>query len=64
MNFENTLSFAQQQDEADPLRRFRSEFLFPKHNGKDFIYLCGNSLGLQPKVAEEVLKGQLNIWAN
>jgi len=64
MNFENTLSFAQLQDEADQLHHFRSQFLFPKHNDKDFIYLCGNSLGLQPKVAEEVLKGQLNNWAN
>jgi kynureninase len=64
MNFENTLSFAQLQDEADQLRHFRSQFLFPKHNGKDFIYLCGNSLGLQPKVAAEVLQGQLNNWAN
>ncbi|WP_145854236.1 kynureninase [Pedobacter suwonensis] len=64
MNFENTLSFAQLQDEADQLHHFRSQFIFPKHNDKDFIYLCGNSLGLQPKVAEEVLKGQLNNWAN
>ncbi|WP_406826712.1 kynureninase [Pedobacter sp. KACC 23697] len=64
MNFENTLSFAQQQDEADQLRQFRAEFLFPSHNGKDFIYLCGNSLGLQPKVAGKVLQGQLNNWAN
>ncbi|MGQ7855896.1 kynureninase [Pedobacter sp. WC2501] len=64
MNFENNLSFAQTLDEADQLRRFRSQFLFPNHNGKDFIYLCGNSLGLQPKVASEVLKGQLDNWAN
>ncbi|GGH05139.1 kynureninase [Pedobacter zeae] len=64
MNFENTLSFAQKQDEADQLRHFRSDFLFPNHNGKDFIYLCGNSLGLQPKVAQQVLKRQLDNWAN
>lgn len=64
MNFENNLLFAQTQDETDQLRDFRSQFLFPNHNGKDFIYLCGNSLGLQPKVASEVLKGQLNNWAN
>lgn len=64
MNFENNLSFAQTLDEADQLRHFRSQFLFPNHNGKDFIYLCGNSLGLQPKVASEVLKGQLDNWAN
>lgn len=64
MNFENTLSFAHAQDEADQLRHFRSQFLFPNHNGEDFIYLCGNSLGLQPKVASEVLKVQLDNWAN
>ena len=64
MNFENNLSFAKAQDAADPLHHFRTQFLFPKHNGKDYIYLCGNSLGLQPKVAEEVLKGQLDNWAN
>ncbi|MDQ0965861.1 kynureninase [Flavobacterium sp. W4I14] len=64
MNFKNNLLFAQTQDETDKLRDFRSQFLFPNHNGKDFIYLCGNSLGLQPKVTSEVLKGQLNNWAN
>ncbi|SDF71655.1 kynureninase [Pedobacter terrae] len=64
MNFENTLSFARLQDEADQLHHFRSQFLFPQHNGRDFIYLCGNSLGLQPKVAAEVVQGQLNNWAN
>ena len=64
MNFKNNLLFAQTQDKTDKLRDFRSQFLFPNHNGKDFIYLCGNSLGLQPKVASEVLKGQLNNWAN
>jgi kynureninase len=64
MNFENTLSFAKAHDEADQLQQFRSQFLFPNHNGKDFIYLCGNSLGLQPKVANEVLRKQLDNWAN
>lgn len=64
MNFENTLSFAKAQDEADQLHQFKSQFLFPKHNGKDFIYLCGNSLGLQPKAASDVLKRQLDNWAN
>jgi kynureninase len=64
MNFENTLAFAQGLDLADPLRELRQDFLFPQHNGKPFIYLCGNSLGLQPKVAREVLDGQLNNWQN
>lgn len=64
MNFENNLAYAKAQDHNDPLSKFRAEFLFPKHNNKDFIYLCGNSLGLQPKVAKEVLSNQLDNWAN
>lgn len=64
MNFENTLAFAQSLDQADPLRELRQDFLFPQQNGKPFIYLCGNSLGLQPKAAREVLNTQLNNWEN
>jgi kynureninase len=64
MNFENTLSFARTMDEQDPLRKFREEFLFPQQNGKPFIYLCGNSLGLQPKSARSVLGKQLDNWQN
>ncbi|MFD2287492.1 kynureninase [Pedobacter petrophilus] len=64
MNFKNNLAFAREQDENDALKEFRKQFLFPNHKGKEFIYLCGNSLGLQPKVASEVLKRQLTNWAN
>lgn len=64
MNFENTLVFAKKLDYADPLKDFRTQFLFPNINSKDYIYLCGNSLGLQPKVAKEVINNQLNNWAN
>lgn len=64
MNFENNLAFARSMDQQDPLREMRNEYLFPQHNGKPFIYLCGNSLGLQPKVAKEVLNVQLNNWQN
>lgn len=64
MNFENNLPFAQTLDLRDPLKEMRDEYLFPQHNGKEFIYLCGNSLGLQPKVAKEVLKKQLDNWQN
>lgn len=51
-------------DLQDPLKDMREEYLFPKQNGKPFIYLCGNSLGLQPKVAKEVLGKQLDNWQN
>ncbi|WP_421943654.1 kynureninase [Pedobacter sp.] len=64
MNFENNLAFARHQDAADILKDFRSEFLFPKHKENDFIYLCGNSLGLQPKAVKQVLNNQLDNWSN
>ncbi|MDF2431083.1 MAG: kynureninase, partial [Mucilaginibacter sp.] len=62
MNYQNTLEFASKLDEQDPLKDFRSQFLVPKHNGKDAIYLCGNSLGLQPRSAQKYLGDQLNNW--
>lgn len=64
MTFENNLAFAQSMDAQDPLKEMRNEYLFPQQNGKPFIYLCGNSLGLQPKLAKEVLNLQLNNWQN
>jgi kynureninase len=42
-------SFAANMDVNDPLAPFKSQFHFPKHDGNDVIYFCGNSLGLQPK---------------
>lgn len=64
INFENNLAFAKAMDAADPLKALRDEYLFPQQNGQPFIYLCGNSLGLQPKIAKEVLNEQLNNWQN
>lgn len=63
VTFENTLAFAQARDTADPLRAFRAEFLFPKHNGHDVLYFTGNSLGLQPRGAADALKQELDDWA-
>jgi len=62
MNYQNTLEFAIKLDEQDALKSFRNEFLIPKHNGKEAIYLCGNSLGLQPKSAKNYIQDQLNAW--
>lgn len=53
-----------EMDAQDPLHGFREEFLFPQRQGKPFIYLCGNSLGLQPKSARKVLNEQLDNWEN
>ncbi|MBD1392108.1 kynureninase [Mucilaginibacter glaciei] len=62
MNYQDTLAFATELDAQDQLGGFRNEFLIPKHNGKYAIYLCGNSLGLQPKTAKLYLQDQLNSW--
>ena len=64
MNFENTLAFAQNLDENDVLKSFREQFLIPKNGDKEITYLCGNSLGLQPKTAVLELNKQLNVWQN
>ena len=52
-------------DEQDPLRHFRSQFLFPKtKSGNDAIYFCGNSLGLQPIKTKTYVNQELSDWAN
>ena len=63
MTFQNTLAFAQQLDQEDKLAHFRNEFYMPKKEGKPVIYLCGNSLGLQPKNARAAIEQELNDWA-
>lgn len=62
MNFQPTLTFARQLDKTDPLRPYRRRFFFPKHNGKDALYFCGNSLGLQPKGVQAALEQELKHW--
>jgi len=57
-----TLDYAKQQDQQDPLRKFRARFSFPQHNGKNTIYLCGNSLGLAPKSVKEALLHEFEHW--
>jgi kynureninase len=51
-------------DARDPLAKFRDRFLIPKtETGDDCIYLCGHSLGLQPKTASSYLEQELRDWA-
>ncbi|WP_425393019.1 kynureninase [Ekhidna sp.] len=59
---EEALQKAKQLDEQDQLSKFRSEFHFPQKDGKDCIYLCGNSLGLQPKRTSEFVNEELQKW--
>jgi kynureninase len=62
MNYQSSLSFAIEQDRNDPLKDFRKRFLIPQHKGEEVIYLCGNSLGLQPVSAQQHIADQLNNW--
>ena len=64
MKFENSLAFAKQLDKNDPLKDYRKLFHIPKVKGKESIYFCGNSLGLQPKTVEQHLKAELTDWKN
>ena len=63
--FQNTLSFAREMDEKDSLKSFRQKFHLPlQKNGEPFIYLCGNSLGLQPKSTRVAIEQELKDWEN
>ena len=63
VEFKNELGFAQDEDKRDPLKNFRNEFFIPQHCGKDSVYFTGNSLGLQPKRAKDILETELDDWA-
>ncbi len=63
--FQNTLEYAKKQDANDPLASFRNKFHIPKDTkGNELVYLCGNSLGLQPKITSEYISESLTDWAN
>jgi kynureninase len=63
MEFQNNIEFARKMDAEDPLGHFRSKFHLPlKENGEPYIYLCGNSLGLQPKSTKEAIEQELEDW--
>ncbi|NNF34900.1 MAG: kynureninase [Saprospiraceae bacterium] len=54
---------AERLDREDQLSHFREQFHFPKgENGEDLIYLCGNSLGLQPKGAQDKVMKEMRDW--
>jgi len=64
-DFNKTISYAEEMDQKDPIRHFRSEFHIPvNQEGKECIYLCGNSLGLMPKVVSEYVNEELTDWKN
>ncbi len=58
-----TLDRARALDAEDELAGFRDEFLFPSHPSGRAVYLCGNSLGLQPRATRQWVLRELEHWA-
>ena len=79
MKMDATREYAKRQDEQDPLSRFRDFFVIPSKADlasktlkpsriadeyhEKAIYLCGNSLGLQPTLARKYFQQYLDTWA-
>lgn len=63
-NHQLGLEYAKHQDQNDVLASYRSRFHIPKDNqGKELIYMTGNSLGLQPKSTKDYINQELEDWA-
>lgn len=61
--YKSTLEFAQEMDNKDPLASFRKRFHIPvMSDGQDHVYLCGNSLGLQPLSVKGAIQQELDDW--
>jgi kynureninase len=54
---------AEQHDAADPLASFRQHFRIPTRPDGSGAYLCGHSLGLQPKAVARIIGEELDSWA-
>ena len=64
MHFSADENFALQLDAEDPLRHFREKFYLPLgKDGQPLIYFAGNSLGVMPKSAREIVEEELDNWA-
>jgi kynureninase len=62
-DFRADAAWARAQDDADPLRDLRSEFLIPPHADGAQTYLVGNSLGLEPRGVRQAVLDELDDWA-
>ncbi|HET6344039.1 MAG TPA: kynureninase [Myxococcota bacterium] len=51
-------------DDTDPLAHYRRQFLLPERpDGQPWVYLAGNSLGLQPRNTRAFVEAELRDWA-
>ena len=57
------LMLPQSLDAEDSLKKYKKRFYHPQDDsGNPFIYLCGNSLGLQSVTAEKYVQEELQTW--
>jgi kynureninase len=64
MRFSADEAFALKLDAEDPLCGFREKFHLPLgKDGEPLIYFAGNSLGLMPKTAKQIVEQELDDWA-
>jgi kynureninase len=64
MDFSTLRDEAERRDRRDSLSELRDEFVFPEGpDGDRAIYFCGNSLGLQPRRAREIVDREMDEWA-
>src|SRR3974390_2934133 len=64
IDFDPSANFAAAMDARDPLATFRDQFHIPPGpDGNPSVYLCGHSLGLQPKRAGTYIEQGLEAWA-
>ena len=62
-DYRATPEFAHRMDIQDPLSEYRSRFHIPRDaSGGAQIYLCGNSLGLQPRSVRAYVAQELDDW--
>ena len=59
---QSEFSVAEKLDSEDQLRAFKDRFYIPLVNGKESVYLCGNSLGCMPKSAREAVEVEFKDW--
>ncbi len=62
-SFDATEGFAKRLDERDPLAPLRDRFALPSRAEVPVLYFNGNSLGLMPKAARELVADELDDWA-
>ena len=61
MDFQTSKTFSDDLDRDDKLASLKEKFISPASNP---IYLCGHSLGLQPKSTDKFVRSELEAWAS